>query len=409
MSKAVLYSQSSDVREDLRRIAAAIDPAEGTLFRTRAFSGDAGAAWGSSWLEAARHPEHCGWELVKYSLIPDVAAEGGIAERRATLHRNICFYDALCEAARFEVAAQEQGLNVTGKSAGQDDEDYLVNFARAAGIPFDNAGMPLLAAGGRIMADGTYSLAAREVARRAAPVRTQKTLKSPALPSVFDYDTLDVAPPSGRQLVSVDPDSLEAQRAESQASIKAALLCQKIEAVEEWLRVAHKHNFVWCKDKSILWCPLIPIVGQVAFVCYMLGGERLLDEFPRTSFNRACAKLEREVIALPPQSAEPLNRYVQEARLAFLALQARSAGRQCVSGKKSERYMKRCLASFEHAAGTQGWDEQKIVTMRNLIVSDLKSQDFDQKILTQLEKQASKLTRYLRELPAKAPALLAGR
>ncbi|MAE50617.1 MAG: hypothetical protein CMH27_02275 [Micavibrio sp.] len=124
------------------------------------------------WVEAKKSVANQTWSLKKHTqfLSADPAENEHAPHQTKTIMSGICFFDALHYAATEQDYRQKLGCH----EIGYDHSDLMIEDLSIEAVceqtnqPLDLKNLPLPAANGDILVDGTYSLAARKIAKQTA-------------------------------------------------------------------------------------------------------------------------------------------------------------------------------------------------------------------------------------------------
>lgn len=191
MAKKLYSDTFSDqgVRDLIRRIGAANDSTIGFVSQPYMFSASKGQQGICEWIEAQKNRSGQGWRLTKNTQF--VNKDGTSQEndeaicQTQTIISNVCFFDAL------HYCMSEQNYREMQKSSPVNPEDISLDImdgladeiAEKSYQPKGLDNLPLPAVDGRIIVDGTYSVAAKKLA--------QKTKGTSLLPQVSQSDYLN--------------------------------------------------------------------------------------------------------------------------------------------------------------------------------------------------------------------------
>jgi hypothetical protein len=387
-----LHSGNPQLPEQTRLIMRALEAKNGDSFQTHYFRKQVeGVDEALAWREAWCNPISGAWEVTEHATVPDFSPEakaGAQAERRKTIQRQACFFDALYHCAVFEASERRFGNSPAGEKT---ETAHYMDFAAAEGIPMDKTGMPLLAAYGRILTDGDYGREAREIAKK-----SPKKLKVPEKPALTTFGDLAPAAVNLPAVIDASYDlTIESQQARAKIRAMAGSILAKMDMVGQRLQACRESNFVWCRDTSLFWAPLIPVIGQIALIAY---AKHIPGDFPRRQFRKAVQKLQTEAReAAPSFDVAPVNQYAADAALAFRILWARQAARDFIARKGSEKSLNKCIEAFAAAARQESWNENKIADMSWQIRTCSADDSIDDSISSKLAASGRQVAKYLRQ------------
>jgi hypothetical protein len=395
---AELHSGNSSLPEPTRLMMRALEAAHGDRFQTGFYLQDKESGGQTlAWREAWRNPVTRKWEVTGHATLVDFypgqeEGQDSCAERRQTLHTNLCFFDALYQCALFEVSERKFGHERAQKSY-RPGQGHYAGFAEREGIPFDKSGMPLLAAYGRILSDGDYDEKAHGIAARSAPALKLHTAPETA---VFNAPAFTANLPA----LAGGAGDLVAQRGRAEVLERAQKMDARLTKVITSLENCRKNGFRNNFGEAALFAA-IPLVGQLFMLvalCNPVDFYKLLA--PRNIFTGSLRRLRKEYNKLSGfVDTAPFEQFEQDALMTYQVLVAREGVHTFVKGG-SQKKLDKCLAAFRKAAIAHGWSEDRAEQMLALIREDAGSKSFDDMLVGKLGESKNRIVQYMKEAEA---------
>jgi hypothetical protein len=361
--------------------------------------------------------------------------------------RGVCFFDALYACAFYEAAELSLEGHTTEDITAMGTEHYY-GFARAQGIPFDEAGMPVPAARGRPLMEGKFEPGAFEVAKLTKDIPLELDMPEDHLPKI-SAQALSL-PDFGAAAPANPKDALSHQGAHLKSKFELVKATsgslQKIdrtndtltslkERFNEVLNGKHKAvNFPYFNKREFLTgrgdpganvgsgAALASFAGVISFLIggvttdSMSGGLTalactlpiglippsiyLIKEAELTAFRRArlLQKFRAQARKYPDGFKEPMFALADNIELGTAALKARKAIKDVKKGSFREKHRaRRLLAKFNTVARKQGLDEGTAENFRRAILSNARDNKFETEIHRSIDKSMRELRQALSE------------
>ncbi len=168
-----LYTESIKDPEMKKMVWAIPASKGGDSFRTEGFQVFPLKAGGSEyeirWRKASRQPETHSWKVVEYATKPafhNQALYDDIDIQKRTVRSDLCFLDALHNCAVFETGEASLNPGAVDITTYEPDVPHYRDFAETEGQSFNRQGLPVPAAHGEVLLDGSHPEKSYENARK---------------------------------------------------------------------------------------------------------------------------------------------------------------------------------------------------------------------------------------------------
>ena len=381
-----------------QEIARAIRARYGEMFRTDALlpmAGD-GKDGGVMWCEARLNPLTGLWNVDGYETTPgfcvsrDAADPGKLYKKKKRVLADACLIDALYVCAEFQVGREKMSGGFKDDLPGFSGKMHFRAFGTNEGIPFDaTTGMPLPAAFGHILTEGTFDDEAESIAAKSAGnvALNEFAGKGSVLRECF-------AGPATNQTTALVP--FQADKTQLAQYVGLNDLAAKAGGLKNAFNSAAYHNFSsfgFGSDLLLIFGVMFT-AGILPAVCYARG----VSSFPRRCFRVQLKSFRGEVNALPegPYKAA-FGQFADDVELAFHSLDAQHTFQRALGKKSLMRAFTKKQAVLEGVARRQGLPAPEIAALQRQIVNAETGAAFKMSVQHRVSSQAEALSQAVKK------------